>query len=59
MPWTATDAPRFTHKADTPAKRRKWARVANAHLRKTGDEKAAIRIANWIVGISTRIRRKR
>lgn len=46
MPWTAADAPRFTKKANTPAKRKKWARIANAVLKRTGSEKSAIRIAN-------------
>jgi hypothetical protein len=54
MPWTSSDAQRFTHKADTPGKRRQWAKVANRILRQTGDEKRAIRVANWIVGVGIR-----
>lgn len=46
MPWTAADAPRHDRKANTPAKKAKWARVATGILKKTGDEGKAIRIAN-------------
>lgn len=46
MPWTAKDAKDKTKKASTPAKKKKWSKVANAILKKTGDEGMAIRIAN-------------
>lgn len=57
MPWTADDAERFTSQADTPEKRRMWARTANSALarclEKGGDKKEcearAIRIANSVV----------
>lgn len=46
MPWSEADAAHKTKHADTPAKRAKWARIANAVLEKDGDEGRAIRIAN-------------
>jgi uncharacterized protein YdaT len=46
MPWRASDAPRSTRKARTPAKRSKWAKVANSVLRASGSDAKAIRIAN-------------
>jgi hypothetical protein len=46
MPWTAKDAYRHTKRANTPALQGQWATIANSHLEKTGDEAAAIRIAN-------------
>ncbi len=49
MPWSAEDAPRHTHAADTPEKRRVWARVANEALTRTGSEESAIREANAAV----------
>jgi uncharacterized protein YdaT len=50
MPWTASDGPsRHTKRANSPAKRKKWAGVANAVLKKSGDEGKAIRIANAMV----------
>ena len=50
MPWTASDGPRrHSKKANSPAKRKKWAAVANAVLKKSGDEGKAIRIANAMV----------
>lgn len=50
MPWTAADAKRHTHRADTDKKRRQWAAVANASLKEHGDEGRAIRAANAAVG---------
>jgi hypothetical protein len=52
MPWTKADALRHTHKADTAAKQRQWADVANSELDRTGDEARAIRAANAAVGRS-------
>ncbi len=57
MPWTAADAGRFTRRADTTAKRRKWAAVANSALadclKKNGSQRecegTAIKIANAAV----------
>jgi hypothetical protein len=46
MPWTAADAEGHTKKADTPEKRAKWAKIANAALEDKGDEGYAIRVAN-------------
>jgi hypothetical protein len=55
MPWRPEDAPRHTHKADSPALARIWAEVANKVLAETGDEGRAIRTANAVVA---RARRK-
>ena len=55
MPWSPDDAPRHTHKADTPHLQRLWAEVANAVLAETGDEGRAVRSANAAV---TRERRR-
>lgn len=49
MPWTAADAKSKTRKADTPAKQRLWATVANRVLKATGDEGRAVREANYAV----------
>ena len=49
MPWTPNDAERHTHKAITPALKELWAKVANEHLEKDGDEGRAIREANAVV----------
>lgn len=49
MPWSATDAPRHNSRADTPAKRALWSKVANEELRQHGDEGRAIRAANAAV----------
>lgn len=46
MPWTAADAHKHTHKANTKRKRQVWAHIANAELRKHGNEGRAIRAAN-------------
>src|SRR5258707_8639410 len=46
MPWTSSDAKGHTKKADTPEKQKKWAKIANAVLDKTGDEATAIKEAN-------------
>ncbi len=49
MPWQPSDAPRHTHKANTPTLCRLWSDVANNVLAETGDEGRAIRIANAAV----------
>jgi uncharacterized protein YdaT len=46
MPWTESDATRFTKKADTAAKRRRWANIANSVLSNGGSEASAIKQAN-------------
>lgn len=46
MPWDSRDALRHTKKADTKEKQSAWSKIANAVLRKTGDEASAVRIAN-------------
>ena len=54
MPWQPEDAPRHTHKADTPHLCRLWAEVANNVLFETGDEGRAVRAANAAVARATR-----
>jgi hypothetical protein len=54
MPWQPEDAPRHTHKADTPELCIMWSEVANKVLADTGDEGRAIRIANAAVARATR-----
>ena len=49
MPWTANDAAGKTKAADTPRRKRQWAKIANAVLAKTGDEGRAVREANAAV----------
>ena len=49
MPWDKRGAARHTKKADTPAKKGQWAKVANKVLRQTGDEGRAVRTANAAV----------
>ena len=49
MPWTADEATNYTKKATTPGLKRLWAKVANASLKKHGDDARAIREANAAV----------
>jgi hypothetical protein len=49
LPWRPEDAPRHTHKADTPHLCRLWSEVANNILAETGDEGRAVRAANAAV----------
>ena len=49
MPWTATDAESHTKKADTPAKQKAWAEVANKALEAGDDDASAIKQANAAV----------
>jgi hypothetical protein len=49
MPWTADDAERHTHKADTRELQELWATIANETLERTGDDARAIREANAVV----------
>lgn len=46
MPWKSSDAKSHTKKANTPSEKAKWAKIANAVLKQSGDEGKAIRIAN-------------
>jgi len=54
MPWQPEDAPRHTHKADTPHLRGLWSEVANKVLAETGDEGRAVRTANAAVAKAKR-----
>jgi hypothetical protein len=49
MPWTAQDAEKHTHKANTSELQELWAKVANERLSKTNDEGRAIREANAVI----------
>lgn len=49
MPWSPSDATGKTKKAKPAGQKKEWARVANAVLKKSGDEGKAIRIANNII----------
>lgn len=50
MPWSPSDGPsRHTKKANSPAKRKQWADVANKVREESGDEGKAVRIANAAV----------
>lgn len=46
MPFSASDAKRHTHRANTSRRRRVWASVANEVLDRTGDDAQAVRQAN-------------
>jgi hypothetical protein len=52
MPWQPEDAPRHTHKADTPHLCRLWSAVANSVLVETRNEGLAVRAANAAVARS-------
>lgn len=58
MPWNSESASKHTKKASTPKKKRIWASVANAVLKRTGDEGAAIREANGVVAHQRASKRK-
>lgn len=45
MPWSPDDAKRFK-KDISPASSQRWANIANALLKETGDEGQAIKMAN-------------
>lgn len=49
MPWKASDAKSKTKKATSPKAQRQWKDVANAVLKRIGDEGRAIREANAVV----------
>jgi uncharacterized protein YdaT len=48
MPWSPGDVSGKTKKAKSPTAKRQWTHVANAVLKKTGDEGRAIREANAV-----------
>lgn len=50
MPWKASDAKKFKKGLST-AQAKKWAAIANAVLKDTGDEAKAIRTANSRVSV--------
>jgi hypothetical protein len=49
MPWTANDAKKHTHKANSSELKELWAKVANESLERNGDEARAIREANAVI----------
>lgn len=49
MPWSPKEASAKTSKANTPAKRKQWAEVANKVLQETGDDAKAITVASGVV----------
>lgn len=49
MPWEPSSASEFTKKANTPKRKRQWAKVADKVLKDSGDEAKAIKIANAAV----------
>lgn len=49
MPYTMSDAPRHTKKADTEKEKRQWAAVANAVLKKSKNKGRAIAIASGVI----------
>ena len=46
MPWTPADAQKHDKSANAPEKRRRWAKIANGVLKRTGNDVMAIRVAN-------------
>jgi len=53
MPWEPSDASRFTKKANTPEKKKRWADVANVALSSGDSEAEAIKKANGALKHST------
>lgn len=49
MPWSASDAQNKTKKANTPARRRQWSKIANNALSHGESEKTAIMEANGVL----------
>ena len=49
MPWSPSDAPRFTKKAKSRGAKKQFAAVANKVLADSGDEGKAVKIANAAV----------
>jgi len=54
MPWTPEDAAAKTKKANTPRKRRQWARIANSALARGESDAAAIKQANGVIARESR-----
>lgn len=52
MPWTPSDAKKHTKKANTPAKKKQWAAVADSSLSRGQSEGSAVRQANAVVAKS-------
>ena len=48
MPWSTSDVSGKTKKARSPKAKRQWKDIANAVLKKTGNEGRAIREANGV-----------
>ncbi len=49
MPWTPSDAQRFTKKADSAIAKRQWRDVANAQIARGKSDKVAVMSANAAV----------
>lgn len=49
MPWSPQDAEKKDHAANTPTKQRQWSHVADAVLKRTGNEGLAVREANGVI----------
>lgn len=49
MPWTPAEAQSKTKRADTPAKQRQWAEIANGALSRGASDASAIQQANGVV----------
>lgn len=49
MPWGPGDAEKKDHAANTPAKQKQWAEVANSVLKRTGNEGLAVREASGVI----------
>lgn len=49
MPWVVQDAIKKDKKANTSAKKKQWAAVANSVMKKTGDDAKAIKTANSVI----------
>ncbi|MEK6591525.1 MAG: hypothetical protein AABZ67_00450 [Pseudomonadota bacterium] len=49
MPWKPNEAKRFTKKADTPKRKRQFAKVANSMLKRGQSEGSAVRAGNAAV----------
>lgn len=50
MPWSASEAKGHTKEADTPKKKKAWAKIANSALKQyNGNEGKAVRVANAAV----------
>ena len=49
MPFSSDDATKHTRKADTDARKRQWADVANSALKRGDSDASAIRQANAVI----------